>query len=60
MTIGPTRLPRSIEELRRDFAPAKKAPAMVANPAPRVIIILAKWSIGPGDLSFYWYIALGV
>ena len=33
---------------------------MVANPAPRVVILLAKWSKGPGDSSFYWYIALGV
>ena len=41
-------------------APCIKAPAMVANPAPRVVILLAKWSKGSGDLSFYWYIALGV
>ena len=41
-------------------APYIQAAAMVAIPAHRVVNHLAKWSIGPGDLPFYWYIPLGV
>ena len=41
-------------------APYIQDAAMVANPAHRVINLLAKWPIVPGDLSFYWYIVPGV
>ena len=41
-------------------APYIQDAAMVANPALRVVNLLAKWPIVPGDLSFYWYIVPGV
>ena len=41
-------------------APYIQDAAMVANPAHRVVNLLAKWPIVPGDLSIYWYIVPGV